>query len=213
MSSCPLCGQRKARRSCPALGQEICSVCCGTKRGAEIACPPGCGYLAASREHPPATVRRQQERDAATLLPTIRHLTERQYQLYFLFQGTIGRHRPEGLARLLDADVAEATAAVAATLETAARGVIYEHSPSSLPAQGLASALTELLAEVRRQGATVYDREAAIVLRAIEKGAREIGAALGGDTAFQQLVLRLLQLEPPPPQTADASPPGSLIFP
>jgi hypothetical protein len=37
-------------------------------------------------------VKRQQERDVAILLPTIRELTERQYQLFFLFQTTIARH-------------------------------------------------------------------------------------------------------------------------
>src|SRR5688500_13008856 len=102
--SCPVCGQRKARRDCPALGQTICPVCCGTKRLTEIACPPTCGYLAAAREHPAAVVKRQQERDVALLLPTIRHLTERQYQLFFLMQTLIARHKPEGFARLLDAD-------------------------------------------------------------------------------------------------------------
>ena len=57
--------------------------------------PADCAYLAAAREHPAAVVRRQQERDVARLLPTIRHLTERQHQLFFLFQTVITRHRPE----------------------------------------------------------------------------------------------------------------------
>ena len=34
--ACPVCGQRKARRECPALGQTICTVCCATKRLVEI---------------------------------------------------------------------------------------------------------------------------------------------------------------------------------
>src|SRR5919108_3854947 len=139
--TCPLCGTRKARRACPALGQTICAVCCGTKRLVEIRCPSDCAYLAAAREHPAAVVRKQQERDVARLLPTIQHLTERQYQLFFLFQSAITRFRPDGFARLVDADVAEAAAALASTLETAARGVIYEHTASSPPAQGLATAL------------------------------------------------------------------------
>src|SRR5918999_1003181 len=125
--ACPLCRTRKARRACPALGQTICSVCCATKRVTEIACPPDCAYLATAREHPAAVVRKQQERDVAVLLPTIQHLTERQYQLFFLFQTVIARHKPEGFARVVDEDVAEAAAAMAATLETAARGVIYDH--------------------------------------------------------------------------------------
>jgi hypothetical protein len=138
---CPLCRQRKARRECPALKQTICAVCCGSKRLVEISCPSDCVYLTSSRDHPAAVVKRQQERDVAMLLPTIRHLTERQYQLFFLFQSTIARHTPEGLTRLLDADVAEAAGAVAATLETASRGVIYEHSAQTLPGQKLAADL------------------------------------------------------------------------
>src|SRR4051812_42259083 len=123
--SCPLCGIRKERRACPAGHQTICAVCCGTKRLTEIQCPEDCAYLSSAREHPAAAVKRQQEHDVAILLPTIQALTERQYQLFFLFQSAIGRHTPEGFARLIDDDVAEAAGAAAATLETAARGVIY----------------------------------------------------------------------------------------
>src|SRR5918996_2396341 len=144
---CPSCGQRKARRACPALGSNICQVCCGTKRLAEIKCPADCGYLASAREHPAAVVRRRQERDVAQLLPTIRHLTERQYQLFFLFHTMIARFTPRGFSRLVDADVAEAVSAVAAPLETAARGAIYEHTPQGPPAQALARELNTMLAQ------------------------------------------------------------------
>ena len=88
-------------------------------------------HLSAARAQPGGGRRRQQEADVARLLPTIQSLTERQHQLFFLFQSVIARHRPEGFARLVDSDVADAAAAVAATLETAARGVIYEHPPQS----------------------------------------------------------------------------------
>jgi len=210
--SCPLCGSRKERRACPALHQTICPVCCGTKRLAEIACPDDCVYLTSAREHPAAVVKKQQEHDVAILLPTLQGLTERQYQLFFLFQSLIARHTPEGFTRLVDDDVAEAAAAVAATLETAARGVIYEHATQSLPAQRLATEMKAMLAEMRQQGATVYDREAAIVLRAVEKGAREIGRLEAGGTAYLTLMARLLQRNR---ATAPATPAGasSLIIP
>lgn len=131
----------------------------------------------------------------ATLLPTIRHLTERQYQLFFLFQTQVARHKPEGFARLVDDDVAEAAQACASTLETAARGVIYEHAPQSLPAQKLATELKTLLAQMKEQGAVVYDHEVAIVLRAIEQGSRQTrNVSEGGDTAYLSLMGRLLQL-------------------
>src|SRR2546430_11750708 len=53
-----------------------------------------------SREHPAAVVRRQQERDLATVVPTMARLTERQSQLFFILHTVISRHRPEGFARL-----------------------------------------------------------------------------------------------------------------
>jgi hypothetical protein len=193
--TCPSCGQRKARRACPALGQTICSVCCATKRLVEIDCPEGCPYLSAAREHPAAQVKRQQERDVAQLLPSIRHLTERQHQLFFLFHSAIARHTPQGFTRLVDEDIEQAAGAVAATLETAARGVIYEHSASSLPAQRLATELTAMLSQVRAQGATVSDLEAAIALRAIEQGARDAKKTGDGTgTSYGALIARLLQV-------------------
>jgi hypothetical protein len=60
---CPLCGIRRAKRSCPALGRWICPTCCATKRLREIACPDHCPHLIAARAHPPAVVQRQRERD------------------------------------------------------------------------------------------------------------------------------------------------------
>ncbi|HEY6359755.1 MAG TPA: hypothetical protein VIX63_01560 [Vicinamibacterales bacterium] len=211
--TCPECGQRKARRACPALGKTICPVCCGTKRLTEIACPPGCVYLASAREHPAAVVKRQQERDVAMLLPTIRNLTERQYQLFFLFQTLIARHTPDGFARLVDDDVADAAAAMAATLETSARGVIYEHAATSTVAQRLANELKAMLAEMRQQDATVSDSEAAIVLRSIEQGARESRKAGVSGTAYLALMARLLQGAPGAETVPAAPKASSLILP
>jgi hypothetical protein len=208
---CPLCNQRKARRACPALGQTICTVCCGTKRLVEINCPADCVHLTAAREHPAAVVKRQQERDVTILLPTIQHLTERQHQIFFLLHGVIARHTPEGFARLNDDDVAEAAGAAASTLETAARGVIYEHAAQSPVAQRLAREFAALLEEMRTHGATVYDREAAIVLRAIEQGARETRALAGSAdaTAYLGLVGRLLQVNRAAPLAPAPADPAS----
>jgi len=213
---CPSCGVRRARRDCPALNSTICTVCCGTKRQVEIACPSHCGYLSTAREHPPAVVRRRQEHDVAQLLPTIRHLTERQYQLFFLFHSVIVRFKPAGLSRLVDSDVAEAAAAVAATLETSVRGVIYEHTPPGLPAQALATELTTTLTQIREQGATISDHEAGVVLRTIEKGARPAQGSPdpdGGDMRYLDLLARLLQSSGQPESDPPPSPENRLIVP
>ena len=94
---------------------------------------------------------------------------------------------------------------MASTLETAARGVIYEHAAKSSVAKRLAGEMTGMLAEARKQGATIYDREAAIVLRAIERGATETRTSEPGETAYLTLIARLLQrnrsAHPPTPPT------------
>lgn len=211
---CPVCGHRKGRRQCPALAQTICPVCCGTKRLVEIRCPSDCAYLASAREHPAAVVRRQQQRAIAALTPTIQHLTERQQQLFFLFQTLIARHTPQGFARLVDEDVADAAGALAATFETAVRGVIYEHTAQSPVAQALMTEMKTMLAQMREQGAKVYDQEIVTTLRAIEQGARTVRTSAGEKTAYLELVGTLLQGAPAPeapPQTS--GPASSLIIP
>ncbi|MFZ2055367.1 MAG: hypothetical protein WAU81_14360 [Candidatus Aminicenantales bacterium] len=45
MAKCSHCRQRKAKRSCPALGSPLCPLCCGRLREKELHCPPGCPYL------------------------------------------------------------------------------------------------------------------------------------------------------------------------
>jgi len=147
-------------------------VCCGTKRLLEIKCPPDCGYLAAAREHPPAIAVRQQQEDLDVAVQLVRDLNERQSQIFFLIATFVVRYQPPELHSLVDDDVAEAAAAIAATFETAARGVIYEHHAASAAGIHLAAALRPVLADAGRSGGTPFERDAAIVLRRLEQFAR-----------------------------------------
>ncbi len=56
--SCPICEKRKPSRFCPAKGESICAVCCGTGREVIIDCAPDCPHLLAAHryedEHPRA---------------------------------------------------------------------------------------------------------------------------------------------------------------
>ena len=45
MAICSRCRQRKAKRRCPALGSDLCSLCCGRLREKEVHCPAGCPFL------------------------------------------------------------------------------------------------------------------------------------------------------------------------
>ena len=45
MAACVFCGQRKGKRTCPALAGSICSTCCGQHRLSKIQCPSDCAHL------------------------------------------------------------------------------------------------------------------------------------------------------------------------
>ena len=173
---CPLCGARRARRGCPALADQICAVCCGTKRLVQIECPADCAWLASAREHPPAVAVRRQQRDIGLLVECLRDFDERQSQLFFLVSKFLVHYPTAELQPVIDDDVAEAAAALAGTFETAARGVIYEHRPASLPAGRLASALKPMLAEAGQGAGSAFERDAAAVLRRVEAAVGQVRA-------------------------------------
>jgi hypothetical protein len=208
---CSLCGQRKARRACPALGRQICAVCCGTKRLTEIDCPADCAYLAVAREHPPSTVVRRQQREAGLLVQLLRDFNERQLQIFVTVCTYFTTYPAPELQPLIDEDVAEACGALAATFETAARGVIYEHRPESLSAERLAGGLKKLLADAASSGGAPFERDAAGVLRHIQQAVAELRASNAPDRrAFLEMVRRLIRK---PEERAEADgPQGSRLI-
>jgi hypothetical protein len=221
---CPACGDRKPKRSCPALGSTICTVCCATKRQVEIKCPPDCVYLTSARAHPPAVVQRRQERDVSFILPIVSELTDTQYRLLLLFQSATVTHARAALPKLRDEDVAEAAAAAASTLETASKGIIYEHQAVSVPAQRLTAELARVVADLGAQAGSQLarlERDAAVALRRLEQGARTAGrpgTSLEGDEppVYLNLLNRMLKDPAGQAPAGDAPPPpgsGLIITP
>lgn len=212
---CPVCHQRKAKRACPALSQQICAVCCGTKRLVEISCPSDCGYLSTARTHPPAVLQRQQELDRAMLLPLLQGLSERQARLFLMLATVTSRHQADTLQKLVDDDIAQASGALASTLETAAKGIVYEHQPTSVVAARLMTELKTVVDEVVKNAGSALERDAAIALRRIEHAAKMMATVRPDTNEFQQLLIRVLA--PPPgaeqPAEAPASPGPSIIIP
>lgn len=189
---CPLCDTRMARRDCPALGRDICPVCCGTKRQVEIRCPDSCVYLSTSRAHPPATVRKQQEQDLAVLTPGLAGLSEPRQQLLLFSLTLIDRFKGDSLDAANDGDVVSAAGALASTYETAVRGVIYEHRADSVPAQRIAEAIRELFDQLGRGRPSGFAADAAAVLRRIEERARAVQQlATSNPRAFLELAGRV----------------------
>ena len=114
-------------------------------------------------------------------LPRISDLSEAQYRLLLFAQAAALNHAKGALLAPLDADVAEAAAAVAATLETAGKGIIYEHRAASMTAQRLAADLGRAVSDLTRKAgaeASRVERDMAVALRRLQRIAQEAGAAV-----------------------------------
>lgn len=77
MATCSFCKQRKGKRTCPALGGSICSVCCGRHRLSQIECPSGCvhlGGLSIARSTQPSFTKADYESAFAKLLDFSRRI-------------------------------------------------------------------------------------------------------------------------------------------
>ena len=206
---CPLCQKRPAKRACPALRQQICPICCATKRQVEIACPSDCVFLETAHRHPAAVVKRQIDQDVGILMATLGNISERQLQLFFILQTIVVRHKPSGLTSLEDLDVAQAAAALATTLESASKGVIFDESTNSPVAEALRRELKPIVDEVAKSGGSRSERDIAALLRGIERGARHEGAPVGDSpTSYLELLGRVLRQMPP----VAAPPPNSPLI-
>lgn len=231
---CSLCKKRPAKRACPALRHDICTVCCATKRLVEIHCTEDCRYLESAQRHPAAVIKRQIDADVTVLMASIGPLSEQQLQLFFLLQSMVLSYKPEALsalsvpstfalgatvdrsvARLTDEDVALAAGALAGSLETASKGLIFEESTGSVVAEGLRRALKPVIDEVTKNGGSRVEREVALVLRGLERGAKHEGGHIPpGDTSYLEIVARVFQQRPPSPLggSGGTRPPEPLII-
>ena len=131
-------------------------------------------------------------------MASLGRVSEQQLQLFFLFLSQIHGYQPDGLVRLVDSDVAQATSALAKSLETSSRGVIYDETTQSTLAEGLRRVLRTTVDEITKAGGSRAEREISEVLRGIERGASHDVPSLGDSpVSYLELVGRILQQQAP----------------
>jgi len=129
MAMCPLCSERSGKRYCPAKGEQICAVCCGTKREIEIDCPSSCGYLKASRAYEAEKPMIDTEL-AAKVNKYDESFVQRHNAILMAVNDCVVEERAAS-PWLVDQDVIEAYKALTATMKTLASGIYYESLPES----------------------------------------------------------------------------------
>ena|SRR5882724_135872 len=154
---CLLCGNRKAKRQCPAKGQQICPVCCGTKREVEIDCPSDCTYLHEGREYESARIARTGQLPARTPRLWDERFANRHYGVFLALWRVILSER-DRFHELVDADVQATLDSLIRTYETLDRGIYYESLPPSAVQRSLYLAVKSLLDEPNKELDVSRDR-------------------------------------------------------
>lgn len=149
---CPICRKRKAARYCPAKGEKICAVCCGTEREVSMDCPVDCVYLVTAHryedQHPREIPAGTPLLDVA--LPSDMIHTQQQFMAALAF--TIAKFCAANSAAT-DSDILNALQALAATYKTLSSGIYYEKQPSVPLARELYEAVNKFIGEVKQQQA------------------------------------------------------------
>lgn len=150
--SCPICEKRKPNRFCPAKGETICAICCGTGREVTIDCTPDCPHLVAAHryedEHPRALPADTRFLDVN--LPS--DLIHTQQQLMAAFAFTIAKFCASQ-SDATDADVLAAIQSLGETYKTLRSGIYYEKPPDARLRRDLYASLTMFIAEVKQRQA------------------------------------------------------------
>lgn len=154
-------------------------------------------------------IQRRQERDARFLLPIVDGLGPRQSQLFFVVQEAFHRLAESGEIPVNDDVVRDTARALAATYDTASKGIIYEHQPSSPSAVRLVRELKPLLEGKDGRGPVANERDLVDVLRRVDRAATEARKALEGDAhAYLDLLGRLMRSSSGAAGSSDPTVPG-----
>jgi hypothetical protein len=135
----------------------------------EIACPDDCSYLSGAHAGSWEGRETERNRDARRLAPFIEPLTEDQGRIFLMTLVGVTSLRARH-PKLDDRLLREAVTALYKTTQTRERGVLYEHRPDDLRAEGLVADLRGLF-EARApsgQATAPADADLAPVLAALE---------------------------------------------
>ena len=121
---CKICGKRRARRACPAVQGDICTICCGTEREVSLSCPLECIYLQEAHEHEKPVPIAAEQMSYPDIKVSEEFLREHEelllFSVYSLVQAAL---RTPGA---IDADVLAALDALIQTQRTLQSGLVYE---------------------------------------------------------------------------------------
>jgi hypothetical protein len=211
--TCKLCAVRRARRACPGIGGEICSVCCGTEREVSVSCPLDCVYLREARTHEKPALDDPKKIPNLDIEVDDAFLQRHDVLLAFLVQAVAAAGL--GAAGAVDYDVREALDSLVRTYRTRQSGLYYETRPSNLIAAAIQDRILQSIEDIEKMlkessgGSTLRDADLLGVLAFLERVEYQVNNGRGRGRAF----LDMLQAQSAASTRETAGPASSLVLP
>ena len=146
---CPICNQRKVKRFCPARGDNICAVCCGTEREVTIDCPSDCPHLVASRKYDDGRRQIDWSKIPFADVQLSFEFAQSHALLLMTLLSSIWEYAREH-RQVVDTDAIAALQALAESYRTLSSGLYYEKPPDYLYQRELYQGLKATLEEFER---------------------------------------------------------------
>ena len=152
-NECPICKKRKGARFCPALGQTICAICCGTEREVSIDCPADCTHLISAhryelQHHKPVVAADIPFRDVSYPPDLIHEFRPVVSGLAYAVLKAADEN-----PSATDPDALAALQAIAETYRTLGSGLYYEKPPAGGPPQAIYTSLAKFLEDFKQKSA------------------------------------------------------------
>ncbi len=147
--TCAICGTRRAKRLCPALGKSICPQCCGEEREETIACPYNCEFLNQSRDRERLRELKQEEIPHPEIIVKEEFL--RDHEPLVLVVAAAIAEAGDKLEGLVDNDTRETLESLVQTYRTLGSGLIFEGKPKNPIAAALHEQVQLRVAEFRQR--------------------------------------------------------------
>jgi hypothetical protein len=145
---CKICGKRRPRRACPAVGGNICTLCCGTEREVTLTCPLECEYLREAHRHEkPVPLPNGQLANADIAVSEEFIRSHEEFLLFCIYSLIQAALRTSGA---VDSDVIDALEALIQTHRTLESGLYYETRAQNRIAAGVQRSFEASVADYQK---------------------------------------------------------------
>ena len=145
---CKICGKRRARRACPAIQGDICTICCGSEREVSLSCPLECEWLQEAHRHEKPVAVSGDQLANADVEVTEDFIRNHEELLLFCIYSLV-----EAALRTPDATDADALAALEALIQThrtLESGLVYETRAENSVAASVQRSFAASLADYQK---------------------------------------------------------------